>query len=632
MLHRSIRSLVPLALALLVAAPAISQTLSGGVDPRFGAPALPSPGAYRTGAGEPGPAYWQQRADYRIRASLDPATRTLAGSETITYANHSPDTLTFVWIQLDQNRFAPGSQGAQTFPEASRFGGGGFAGGVTLTRVAGPGGELTHRIHDTLMRVELDRPLAPGGTATIEIDWRFQVPENGSDRMGRDGDHYLLAQWYPRMAVYDDLNGWNTLPYLGQGEFYLEYGDFDVELTVPAGFLVGATGALANPGEVLTAEQIRRLERARTGGEVVAVVEAGELDDPAALRPATSGTLTWRFQARGVRDFAWGAGPRMVWDAASWNDVMVHALYRPEAAAWSEAAEMTRHSIRFYSELLVDYPWPTATALEGPVYGMEYPMVVFVAPEADREDLFDVLDHEWGHMWFPMLVGSDERRHAWMDEGFDTFINQLSKQAFFPGSDPVLLNVAQYVQAIRAFPEQPMATLPDRFASDLALGISAYIKPAVMLNALREWAGAEAFDAALAEYARTWAWRHPGPADFFRLMEDELGLELDTFWHGWIYTTATSDLAILGQDQQQSGDRWEVVVTVDQRGDLVLPARVVATTASGATDTVTIPADAFYGTDRATATLLLPGRATRISVNEGAGWGDVIPANNVWER
>jgi hypothetical protein len=482
------------------------------------------------------------------------------------------------------------------------------------------------------MRVDLAQPLAPGGTVAIDIDWSFRVPEDGAQRMGRDDDHFLLAQWYPRMAVYDDLNGWNTMPYLGQGEFYLEYGDFDVSLTVPATYLVGATGALQNPAEVLTAGQRAALERARAGGEVVHVVTAAELSDPASFRPATQGTLTWRFRAENVRDFAWAAGPRLVWDATAWEGTAIHALYRPEAKAWSEAAEMTRHSLDFYSDYLIPYPYPTATAIEGPVYGMEYPMVVFVAPESVREDLFDVLDHEWGHMWFPMIVGSDERRHAWMDEGVNTFINLLSKEVYFPESEPVLENTAQYVAAIRAYREQPIGNLPDEFdPAGPGLGIGAYVKPGVMLSALRELAGHELFDASLASYARTWAWRHPSPSDFYRHIEDGVGMELGWFWHGWIETTQTQDLAILGVDQTESGGAWQVTVTIDQRGRLLMPA-VVTATAGTATDTVTIPVEAFYGTDRATATLSLSARADRIVVNEGPEWGDINPQNNVWTR
>lgn len=622
-----------LAVLVLLAVSATAQEPDPGVDPRFGEPELPTPNQYRTAAGRPGPAYWQQRADYTIRASLDPATHTITGSETITYGNRSPDTLSHVWVQLDQNLFARGSLGGQVFPDEGRFGAAGFAGGTTISRVAAGDRPLTYRVEDTRMRIELPQPLAPGATVAITIDWSFQVPEHGADRMGRESDVYLLAQWYPRMAVYDDVNGWSTLPYLGQGEFYLEYGDFDVELTVPAAYLVGATGALENPAEVLTAVQRERLETARRGGEVVQVVTAAEAGNAATTRPRADGTLTWRFRAENVRDFAWGASPRFRWDATSWNGVLTQAVYRPEATAWQEVAEMTRHSIGFYSELLTDYPWPTATAIEGPVLGMEYPMVVFVAPEADRELLFDVIDHEWGHMWFPMIVGSDERRYAWMDEGFATFINLLSKRAYFPESEPVLQNVAQYAIGIQSYEEQPMGTWPDRFdPATPGLGVGAYIKPAVMLSALRGLVGAAPFDAALARYVDAWAFKHPQPADFFRLMEDELGQELGWFWHNWIYTTATNDMAILGVDESREGERWIVTVSVDQRGELLMPARVVATTQSGATGSVTIPVEAFYGTDRATATIDLPERPERIVVNGGPEWGDVVPQNNSWSR
>ncbi len=626
------RRAAALALVIGTAIPVVAQEpAETAVDRRFESPDLPTPNVYRTGGGRPGPQYWQQRVDYDIDATLDPATASVTGSETITYANRSPDTLRFLWLQLDQNLFAPGSQGAQTFPQEGRFGGAEAEGGYSIARVAADGRPLETRINETLMRVDLAEPLPPGGTTTLAIDWSFVVPETGADRMGHDGDHYLLAQWYPRLAVYDDVHGWNTMPYLGQGEFYLEYGDFDVALTVPAGYLVGATGQLQNPEEALTAEQRRRLESA-TAEEVVNVVTDSEVGDSAAIRPATTGTITWRFRAENVRDFTLAAGGRLAWDATRAGDVLIHALYRPEARAWREAAAMTRHSIEFYSDYLGEYPYPTATAVEGPVFGMEYPMIVFVAPEEGREELFDVLDHEWGHMWFPMIVGSDERRYAWMDEGIDSFINQLSKRAYFPESTPELLNVAQYVMATRAYNEQPIGTLPDEFGGDLALGIGAYVKPAVMLNALRAIAGEEAFDAAFRSYVEAWSFKHPQPADFYRLMQDELGMELGWFWHGWIETTATSDVAILGVDQDQAGDRWIVTVSVDQRGDLLMPARVEATADGGASASVMIPVEAFYGSDRATATVSLPARAQRITVNAGPEWGDVNPQNNTWTR
>jgi hypothetical protein len=492
-----------------------------GDDQRFQTPPLPTPNSYRTGAGVPGVDYWQQRVDYQIQATLDPAATRVSGSETITYTNNSPDSLSYLWVQLDQNLFALGSRGAQAFPEEGRFGGAGPGGGYEISAVTSGADALDHRIDDTLMRVDLASPVPPGGATTLSIDWSFQVPESGADRMGRDGNLYLLAQWYPRLAVYDDVNGWNTMPYLGQGEFYLEYGDFDVELTVPATYFVGATGSLLNPEEVLTATQRERLALAREGGEVVSVVAESEFTDVAAIRPRTDGSLTWRFRAENVRDFAWGASPRFAWDATSHGNTLIHSLYRPSARAWREVADMSRHSIAFYSEYLGEYPYPTATAIEGPVFGMEYPMVIFVAPEADRETLFDIIDHEWGHMWFPMIVGTDERRYAWMDEGFDTFINQLSKREYFPESEPELLNVAQYATAIRTYEEQPMGIAPDVYDPRTpALGIAAYTKPAVMLNALRGLVGADPFDAALRRYFEVWSYKHPQPADFFRLIEE----------------------------------------------------------------------------------------------------------------
>lgn len=625
-----IRIIVAVALAAVLSAEAAAQE---EWDERFRSPELPTPNVYRAATGRPGPQYWQQRADYEIDVTLDPETHVVSGSVTIAYANHSPDTLTFAWIQLDQNLFALGSKGSQAFPGEGRFGGAFSDGGYTIENVTTGGTSVRTRVEDTMMRIDLASPLVPGETVEIAMEYAFMVPPRGADRMGRDGDLHLLAQWFPRMAVYDDVDGWNTMPYLGQGEFYLEYGDYDVELTVPASWLVGATGTLQNPAEVLTATQRQRLAQAMTSDSVVTVVSEDELADPGSFRPGTGGTLTWRFRAENVRDFAWVTGPHLVWDATHAGEAAVHALYRPGAKAWREAAAMTRHSIEFYSDYLIPYPYPTATAVEGPVLGMEYPMVVFVEAQEDRETLFDVLDHEWGHMWFPMIVGTDERRYAWMDEGIDTFINQLSKKAFFPESEPVLQNTSQYAAAIRAFREQPIATGPDEFdPRGPALGVGAYIKPGVMLSALREYAGEEVFDEALAAFTGTWAYLHPKPADLFRFMEEWVGLDLGWFWHNWIYTTEISDVAILGVDQGQVEEgAWRVVATVDMRGELLMPARVTATTKSGVTSTVTIPVEAFYNTDRATATLALPEKAERITVNAGPGWGDVNPQNNEWK-
>ena len=421
-------SILRLTLALFVAAPLTAQqpttpptpalpgasartTLTG---PQLRAPvadtgvfspvALPTPNLMRSAGGEPGPRYWQQRVDYTIKATLDTTARTLRGTETIRYTNNSPDTLRFIWMQMDQNLFRPGSTGSLLFPSGSRFGGAGFAGGFEIESIAGVSDavaarrgraasaagrkKLATRVDDTMMYVELAAPLAPGKSTTIDIAYHFNIPEHGADRMGRNGALYELAQWYPRLAVYDDVNGWNTLPYLGQGEFYLEYGNIDYEVTVPAGYIVAGSGVLQNPAEVLTATQRARLATAAKSDSTIHIVTADELTSGAA-RPSRNGTATWRFRAENVRDVAWAASPDFLWDASSWQGVMAHAYYRPSAVAtWKDAAKMARFSIEEYSRRWLRYPYPQISAVEGPVSGMEYPMVAMEARSDTPEELY----------------------------------------------------------------------------------------------------------------------------------------------------------------------------------------------------------------------------------------------------
>src|SRR5439155_19296894 len=407
--------------------------------------ALSTPTLLREGSGRPGPSYWQQRADYTIAVSLDTATHSIAGRETIRYTNRSPDTLRYLWLQLDQNLFRDDSRGALLNPPDARFAARGFHGGFVLDRVGSvrPSGRQTVRrslktIEDgTVMRVELDRPLPPRGVTSLEIGYSFQVPEHGADRMGREqfpeGWLYEIAQWYPRLAVYDDVRGWNTEQYLGQGEFYLEYGDIDFAITVPRGFIVAATGRLTNPLQVLTAQQRERLARALHSDSTVAIIAKNEVRQ-ATTRPAGSGaTLTWRFSAQNVRDVAWAAAPNFIWEASGWNGILMQSFYPPVAdSIWRESTRMVRHSVTHYSEKWFQYPYPTAINVNGPVGGMEYPMIVFCGNRRSRQGLFGVTTHELGHQWFPMVVGSDERLYAWMDEGFNSFINIYSSRKFFP--------------------------------------------------------------------------------------------------------------------------------------------------------------------------------------------------------
>src|SRR5213593_3089558 len=406
--------------------------------------ALPTPTLLREGSGRAGPRYWQQRADYTIRASLDTATHVITGRETIRYSNNSPDTLTYLWLQLDQNIYRANSRGAALNPTDARFAGQGFEGGYTIEYVralqrfghAIGRAPLATTANGTVMRAELDRPLPPGQNVTLELAYRFEVPEHGSDRMSRErfpgGWLYEIAQWYPRLAVYDDVRGWNTEQYLGQGEFYLEYGDFDFSITVPRSLVVTASGTLLNPVEVLTATERTRLARAAVSDTTVPIIAKADAGQPSTRPAGASPTRTWRFSAKNVRDVAWAASPAFAWDASGYRGVLIQSLYPAEANPdWARSTEYARHSIKHYSEKWLRYPYPTAINVGGPVGGMEYPMIVFCSYRAGDRGLFGVTTHELGHEWFPMIVGNNERLYAWMDEGFNSFMNIYSALAFY---------------------------------------------------------------------------------------------------------------------------------------------------------------------------------------------------------
>src|SRR5437870_4309178 len=438
---------------------------------------LPTPNEIREGSGTPGPRYWQQRADYTIRATLDTATHTIAGSETLRYANNSPDTLRYLWLQLDQNIYQAHSRGAFLTPTDARFAGRGFEGGYTIqyVRAVRRLGQASGRIplattdNGTMRRVDLDRPLAPGGRAELELAYRFEVPEHGSDRMGREqfpgGWLYEVAQWYPRVAVYDDVRGWNTEQYLGQGEFYLEYGDFDVSITVPRSFVVAATGTLTNAVEVLTAGQRARLARAVRSDTTVAIITKAEVGQPSSRPAGPRPTLTWHFTAKNVRDVAWAAAANFIWDASGYDGTLIQSFYPPEANPdWARSTEYARHSIKHYSEKWLRYPYPTAINVAGPVGGMEYPMIVFCGHRAGDRALFGVTTHELGHEWFPMIVGSNERLYMWQDEGFNTFMNIYSTRAFFPDVawDRERGNAQAWAQFVRSGRDEPSMLPADR--------------------------------------------------------------------------------------------------------------------------------------------------------------------------
>jgi hypothetical protein len=633
----------------------------------FSPVALPPATPMRSVDGSPGPRYWQQRVDYTIRARLDTAAQRLTGSASVRYTNNSPDTLRFLWMQLDQNLFRPGSTGSLLFASESRFGGGGFQGGFEIDSIgqckeeAGkrggketakrtakprratarataaplphcPVAPLNTRVDDTMMYVELATPLSPGATTTLHVVYGFNIPEHGADRMGRDGSLYEIAQWYPRLAVYDDVHGWNTDQYLGQGEFYLEYGTIEYDVTVPAGYIVAGTGVLQNPGDVLTPAQRGRLAIALKSDTTVHIVTASELTAGTA-RPDRDGSLTWRFRAENVRDVAWAASPEYVWDAIGWEGVLAQAFYRPTAAeVWKDAAKMSRSSIQEYSTRWFGYPYPQISAVEGPVSGMEYPMVAMEARGDDLADLYNVLTHEIGHMWYPMVVGSDERRYAWMDEGFNTFINTFSEEGYWHRDDSatrqrerrLVIDIDQTPTA------QPIMTPANRYKTSSNLLSLAYVKPSIVLLTLRHKVlGPEVFDSAFREYTRRWAFRHPQPADFFRTVEEVSGRDLSWFWRSFFHTSAALDQTVETVKQAPDGS---AEVGLANLGDAVMPVELELGFDDNTTELVKLPVEIWYGGNRYVYQVK-PGKViVSARVNPDGTFPDAVTTNDGWKR
>ncbi len=645
---------------LALAAPAHAQLAAN----RAGVPdtspfrplVLPTPNQYRTGSGMPGPAYWQQRADYDIRASLDTATHTVTGQETIRYTNNSPDTLRYVWIQLDQNTSGPNSRLAMMQPPWMRQEPG-FRAGYILERVAilrapRPGARAvstpaTYRVNNTMMRVELDRPLAPRGVVTLDVAWHDQVPRQG--RTGRErfpeGWLYEIAQWFPRMAVYDDVRGWNTEQYFGNGEFYLEYGDVDFAITAPAGYTVTGTGVLTNAAQVLTAEQRRRLAVAVGSDTTVHIIAKDEVGKPALLPPGTGATRTWRFHAVNVRDVAWAAAPNFIWDASGWEGILIQALYPPAALPlWAEAADMGRHTIMFHSRWY-RYPYPTAINVNGPVGGMEYPMIVFCSERQDRLGLYFVTTHELGHEWFPMIVGSNERLYGWQDEGFNTFIDWYSTVDRFrndtaamqtPQMGMELGNMTAWTDFVRRFTgrEAPSMEPQDR-NEPMISGYLHYTKPGAGLHFLRhEVVDSAAFDQAFKEYARRWAFKHPTPADFFRTMNDALGEDLSWFWRSWFYRSDHLDQAIDSVTVRDSaGVAEQVRIFLSNRLEMVAPVDLTITGADGSVTRQKLPVEVWYrGNTTSVPVRTTPAaRPVRVVIDARNVYPDVNRTNNTWQ-
>jgi len=648
-------SLLALLGAFAFAAPLAAQVAAPASAPRprfddtgvgdtsmFAPLALPPGNQFRSGSGAPGAKYWQNHADYDIKASLDTTSKTLTGSLKLKYTNNSPDSLRFIWLQVEQNAFRDKSLNSFIFPQESRFGARGFEGGDVIDRFDQLLGSrrvsVKRRPNETTMKVDLAEPLAPGKVATFDVAWHFLIPEHGADRMGREGSLYELAQWYPRVSVYDDLRGWNTEPYLGQGEFYLEYGDFNVEITLPSGYIVASTGTLTNARDVLTSTQIARLAQAIKSATPVNIVTLAEIQSGAARPKGTAGTLTWKFSAKMVRDVAWAASPEYLWDASGWNGILAQAYYRPSAIdPWKDAADQTRMSLDEYSTRWYKYPWPQMSAVEGPISGMEYPMLVMEAKSNDKYDLFNVVTHEIGHNWFPMLVGSNERVYMWQDEGFNTFINTFSEARRYPERGDQMtraLGERQYVEGAQAQNvDMPIDVMPDRIDPRL-LGLAAYVKPSVGLQLLRqEIMGPAAFDDAFRTYIERWAYKHPSPADFYRTMEDVGGKRLDWFWREWFKENPHFDQAIDTVVTSKSPQGANVVTVVyGNRARGVLPIHARFTYSDGTVENYDYPAEVWSTNTTHYMRRYTIGNKTlaRIELDADKRLLDVDRTNNVW--
>jgi len=558
---------------------------------------LPDANSYRSGSGAPGHDYWQQRADYKIDARLDEKDFRLHGQEEITYFNNSPDALTYLWLQLDENEHRP-TEDDQNFSEnpletpltdgqldrlnfrskLSEY-------GVNIESVTDKAGKpLPYTINQTMMRIDLPQALAPGKKFVFHIKWNYKiVPRNtvggrgGYELFEADGNSvFIISQWYPRMCVYSDYQGWNNKQFTGRAEFALTFGNFEVSMQVPADYVIAATGTCQNVQDVLTPVQLSRWKKAQASDTPVEVVT---LDEAQAREknPEQQRTATWRFKADNVRDFAWGASRKFVWDAMSQpiegKPVMCMSYYPKEAyALYSRySTKVVAHTLRVYSKHTIPYPYPVAISVEASS-GMEYPMIAFnygrTEPDGTyssrtKHGMISVVIHEVGHNFFPMIVNSDERQWTWMDEGLNTFVQFLAEQEF-DNNYPSVRGPAHKIIDYMSMPPNQLEPIMTNSENLVQFGSNAYAKPATALNILRETVmGRDLFDYAFREYARRWAFKHPAPADFFRTMEDASGVDLDWFWRGWFYDIEPVDISLDSVRAFQVGGKGAV--------DLVAP-------------------------------------------------------------
>ena len=633
--------------ACLATAFAFGQNTQGKYDQHktFPTTFYPADGTLlRGGNGAPGPKYWQNHADYKLQVTLDTAAHTVSGSTLITYTKNSPDGLDFLWLQLDQNLFREDSRAEAASPvEARRFNTKNFTDGDVIKSVYiirnGKSEAADYLVTDTRMQIRLKDSLrANGSKLQIKIDYAFKVPEQGSDRMGRklykNGWIYEIAQWYPRMEVYDDVSGWNVIPYLGASEFYLEYGDFDYTITAPANMVVVGSGELLNPAEVYSPAVQQRLATARSSDKTVMIKDSADVNNKS-VYPAKA-SLTWHFYCKNARDVSWAASKAFIWDAARINlpdgkKALAQSVYPVEAKGvhrWSRSTEYVKNAIELYSKQWFEYTYPVATNVAGIVGGMEYPGIVFCGSDSQDGGLWDVTNHEFGHNWFPMVVGSNERKYAWMDEGFNTFINGVDTKVFNKGEYYQPADVEAQAPNVFGDDADAIMNTPDVIQAN-NLGNSAYGKPAMGLNILREQIlGEKRFDFAFRTYIKRWAFKHPTPRDFFHSMDNAAGEDLSWFWNEWFFTTWKLDQAVKSIAYVDNDPAKGALVTIANNEAMALPVTVEVKEENGKVSRINLPAEVWQRGGAWTFACKTTSKLVYALVNPDHALPDVNPENN----
>jgi len=606
---------------------------------------------FHSASGAPGPKYWQNRVDYTLNATLDTVTKSITCSEQIKYTNNSPDALPFLWLQLDQNSYKADARSnfVTGFSPAPNQ----HTDGYNIKSVSISDGKTSTKvdfiISDTRMQLRLPKSVAAGGFVLINIQYSYIIPGNFGGRNDyfdtKNGKIYEISQWFPRMCVYDDSHGWDTLPFLGPGEFYLEYGDIDYKVTLPSDMIIGGSGELLNPAEVLTAKQIARLNEARNSDKTVMIRSVGEVTE-ASSRPKTAGTLTWHFRMNNTRDVAFGASRAYVWDAARVNlpggkKSLAMSVYPVESAgngAWGRATEYLKKSMEYFSEKWFVYPYPVAVNEAGIAGGMEYPGIVFDGIGDKGGELYWVTAHEIGHNWFPMIVGSDERRYAFMDEGFNTFIDIYAADEFNHGEYAPKRD-GEYAPGKGNPADEIVPTIADQNAPIIITAADAvpekyrhpieYYKPAFGLVLLREQIlGNDRFDYAFRNYIRNWAYKHPQPEDFFRSMDNGGGEDLSWFWNGWFYHNWSLDLALIDAKYVNNDPKQGIQVTVANKEQMAMPFAIEVKLKDGTKKRMNLPVETWLQNKAITFVIPTTGEGESVTVDPDAALPDMNRKNN----